>query len=158
VIAVHEGVVELVALIGELDGGLVKYDALLHAVAGGKAACGDVADDDLQRDDLDLLDHGIGVGELLHKVGGNALFLQKLHEVVGEPVVDGALSENGALLLAVEGGGVVLIGDDAVIGVFRGKYLLGLAFVKLLYLFHNFATSSCKFSSFLRTDAAISAL
>ena len=37
----------------------------------GKAPGGDVADDDLQGDDLDLLHHGLPVVQLLHEVGGD---------------------------------------------------------------------------------------
>ena len=47
-------------------------------------------------------------------------------------VVDDSLAGDGALFQAVEGGGVVLIGDDDHVGVVGGKDLLGLALVQLL--------------------------
>ncbi len=61
VVAVQQGIAQLVVLIGELDGGRVKDDALLHAVALGEGAGGDVADDNLQRHDRDLLHQGLPV-------------------------------------------------------------------------------------------------
>ena len=77
---------------------------------------------------------GLPVAELLHVVGGDAGGLQPAHEVVGHAVVDGALAGDGALLQAVEGGGVVLVGDDDHLGVVAGVDLLGLALVELLFL------------------------
>ena len=59
VILVQQRIVQVVVLIGELDGGLVEHNAFLHAVAGGKVTGGDVADDDLQRHDGDLLHQGL---------------------------------------------------------------------------------------------------
>ena len=136
-VIVDEGIVKIIVLVGELDGGLVKHDALLHAVVAGKVAGRDIADDDLQGDNGDLLHRGLTLAELLHKVGGHASLLQLLHEVVGHLVVDGALAGDGALLGAVKGGGVVLVGDDNNIGVLGGIDLLGLALVQLLQFVHN---------------------
>ena len=104
----------------------------LHAEALGEGAGGDVADDDLQGDDGDLFHGGLPVAELLHIVGGHALLLQAAHQVVGHAVVDGALAGDGALLEAVEGSGVILVGDDDHIGVAGGVNLLGLALIELL--------------------------
>ena len=131
-IAVHEGIAQVVILVGELDGGRVEHDALLHAEALGEGAGGDVADDDLQGDDGHLFHGGLPVAELLHIVGRHALLLQAAHQVVGHAVVDGPLAGDGALLQAVEGGGVVLVGHDHNIGVAGGEDLLGLALVELL--------------------------
>ena len=134
---VEQGVVEVVVFVGELKGRRIKDDAFLHAVALGKAPGGDVADDDLQGDDLDLLHHGLPVIELLHKVGGDAGGGQLAHEEVAHAVVHRPLAPDGALLGAVKGGGVVLVGDDDQVGVGGGVDLLGLALVELSGLFHG---------------------
>ena len=49
VIAVDERVVQVVVLIGELDGRLVENDAFLNAVALCKGACRNIADYYLER-------------------------------------------------------------------------------------------------------------
>ena len=131
-VLVEQGIAQLVVFIGELDGGRVEYDALLHAVPLGEGAGGDVADDDLQGDDGDLLHQGLPVAELLHEVGGDALGLQTAHEVVGHAVVDGALTGDGALFQAVERGGVVLVGHDEQLGIVGAEHLFGLALIDLL--------------------------
>ena len=97
----------------------------------------DIADDDLQRYDGDLLHGSLPVGQLFHIVGGYALGLQPAHEIVGHAVIDGALAGDGALLQAVKRSGVVLVGDDDHIGVLGGIDLLGLALVQLLQFVHN---------------------
>ncbi|MPM63276.1 hypothetical protein SDC9_110156 [bioreactor metagenome] len=53
-------------------------------------------------------------------MGGDARLLQQAHQVVGHPVVDRALAQNGALLFTVEGGGVILIGNNAEILIAGG--------------------------------------
>lgn len=98
-------------------------------------AGGDVADDDLQGHDLDLLYKGVAVVDLLHIVGGDALFLQLLHQGIGQLVVHDALVADGALLLAVTGGGIVLVVDHYDLGVAGSENLLGFAFVHLLFNF-----------------------
>ena len=65
-----EGVALLVVLQGDLGVGRIEHDALLHAEALGEGAGGDVADDDLQRYNGDLLYQGLTLGELLNKVVG----------------------------------------------------------------------------------------
>ena len=104
----------------------------LVGALSGMVAGGDVADNDLQRHDGDLLYGGLAVVELLHVVGGHALLLQAAHQVVGHAVVDGAFAGDGALFQAVEGGGVVLVGDDDNLRVAGGVDLLGLALIELL--------------------------
>ena len=94
-----------------------------------------VADDDLQRHDLDLLHKGVAVIDLLHVMGGDALLLELLHQSVGQLVVDNALVANGALLLTVTGSGVILIVDHDDLGIVGSENLLGLAFVQLLFNF-----------------------
>ena len=133
-IGVEQGVAQVIILIGELNGGLVEHDALLHAVALGEGAGGDIADDDLQRYDGDLLHGSLPVGQLFHIVGGYALCLQPAHEIVGHAVIDGALAGDGTLLEAIEGGGIVLIGDDDHFGVAGGEHFLCLSLVELLLL------------------------
>ena len=127
---------QIVILIREFNGRLGKDDALLHAVPLGKGAGRDVADDDLQGHDADLAYHRLPVIQLLYEVGGHALLLQKLHQIIGHPVVDGALPGNGALFQAVQCGGVVLIGHDHIGGILCGKHLFGLALIELGCLLH----------------------
>ena len=97
----------------------------------------EVADDDLQRDDGDLLDERVALAELFNKVGRDAGLFHLGHQTVGHLVVDDALADDGTLLCAVKGGGVVLVGNDDEVGIFGGVNLLGLAFVELFFLFHD---------------------
>ncbi len=59
----------------------------------------------------------VSLVELLDKVGWHAPVLQHLHEQVGHAVVDGPLAGDGALLQAVEGGGVILVFHNKARGV-----------------------------------------
>ena len=93
---------------------------------------GDIADDDLQGHDGDLLHQGLPLGELLDKVGGDTGLFHLIHQTVGHLVVDNALARDGALFQAVQGGGVVLVVHNDQLGIVSGVNLLGLAFVNLL--------------------------
>ena len=136
-VGVQQGIAQVVILVGEFDGGLVEDHAFFHAVALGEGTGGDVADDDLQRHDADLLHQGFPLGQLLNEVGGNAAALQLRHQAVAHLVVDDTLAYDGALLQAVEGSGVVLVVHDQQFGIVGSEDLLGLAFVQLLFLFHG---------------------
>lgn len=85
--------------------------------------------DDLQRHDLYLFDDGLPVGDLLHIMGGNPFLFQHPHKVVGHPVVDDPLAQDGALFLAVEGGGIVLVIHDIFFRIFGGIHPFGLTLV-----------------------------
>ena len=138
-IIVDQRIAEIVVLVRELDGGLLKDNALFHAVVLGERARGDVADDDLERYDGNLLDHGLTVAELLDKVRRDVRFLfELLHQQVAHLVVDDALADDGALLQTVERGRVVLIGHDIAFGVVGQKYFLCLTFIELFTFFHNY--------------------
>ncbi len=137
---VDHGVPQLVALIAELQHGAFHRRPLRQAEPLGEAASRLVADDDFQRDDLDLFDERLPVAELPDKVRGDSVFLQQPEQVVGHLVVDDALAGDGALFQAVERRGVVLIVHDAEIRIVRCKDLFGLAFVKLFLFFHCFAS------------------
>ena len=136
-VVVQQGIVQGIALIGELHRGGLEHDALFHAVALGEGTGGNVADDDLQGHDGDFFHHGLPVGDLLDEVGGHARFFQLLHQVIGQLVVDDALADDGALLGAVERGGVVLVVHDHQIRIVGGKDFLGFSFIELLEFFHD---------------------
>lgn len=136
VVSVHERVAKLIVFVGELDGRLVEYDALFHAETLRKGTGGNVADDDLQRYNGDLLYQGLTLGELLNKVGRHALLLEQLEHVIAHYVVDNALAGDGTLLLTVECGCIVLVVNDYEICIVGSEYLLSLAFVQLFFLFH----------------------
>ena len=73
----------------------------------GQGAGGDVADHDLDRDDLDFPDQLLTHVEAADEVGRNADFRQTRHEVFGNAVVQHSLAGDHAALLIVEGGGIV---------------------------------------------------
>ena len=136
-IGVQQGVAQLVILIGELDGGGIKHDALLHAVALGKGTGGNIPNDDLQGNDGDFLHQGFPGAEFLDKVGGNALLFQVLHQAVAHLVVDDTLAGDGALFQTVEGGGIVLVIHDQQLGIVGLKNLFGFSFVQLFQFLHS---------------------
>ena len=136
-VLVHHGIAQLVILVAVLDDGALQLGALGQAQTLGQAAGGDVAHDDLQGHDVYLLHQGLPVGDLLDVMGGDAVALQHLHQEIGDAVVDHALAGDGALLQAVEGGGVILVGHQHHIGIIRRENLLGLTFIELLQLLHG---------------------
>jgi len=136
-IGVQQGVAQSVIFIGELDGGVLENNALFHAIVLGKGTGGDIADNDLQRHDRNLLHQGLPGIQLLDEVGGNALLFQHLHEPVAHLVVDNTLTGNGALLQTVEGGGVVLVFYNQKLRVVGLEYFFCFSFVQLLQFFHN---------------------
>ena len=133
---VDERIMQVVVLVAELQDGGLELGTLGHAHAQGEVAGGDVADDDLQRYNGDLLYQGLTLGELLNKVGRHALLLEQLEHVIAHYVVDNALAGDGALLLTVECGCIVLVVYDYEICIVGSEYLLSLAFVQLFFLFH----------------------
>ena len=137
VVFVDHGVAQVVVLVAVLNDGLFQLGALGHAQALAQAAGGDIAHNDLQGYDVNLLHQGLPVGDFLDVVGGDAVLFQHLHEEIGHPVVNHALAGDGALLQAVEGGGVVLVIHQHHIGIVRCENLLGLALVNLLQLLHD---------------------
>ena len=122
-------IVQLVVFVGILHRGLVEGHPLREAVALAEAPGGDVADDDLQGHDLHPLHQRLPLTELLHKMGGDPRLFQAAHEAVAHAVVDDALSNDGAFLFSVEGGGVVLVGHDQFLGIVGGVDLLCLALI-----------------------------
>ena len=135
-VIVDQRIAQVVVFQRELDGGDRELRALFHAVPLGEGAGGDVPDDDLQRNDGDLFHQGPPIGQLLHKMGGDALFFQQAHHVVAHAVVDHAFATDSAFFQAVQGGGVILILYDVKLRITGFEDLLGLSFVKLLQFFH----------------------
>ena len=69
---------------------------------------GDVAHDDLERDDLDLADQLLAHVEAADEMRRDADLVEMLEDVLGDAVVEHALAVDDLVLLGVEGGGVVL--------------------------------------------------
>ena len=136
---VDERVMQIVVLVAEFQDGSLEGGAFGNAHAQAEVTGGHVADDDFQRNDLNLLHKGVAVVDLFHIVGGNAFFFQLLHQRVGQFVVDDALVADGALLFAVAGGGIVLIVDHDDFRIAGSENLLCLAFVHLFFnfVFHD---------------------
>ena len=129
-VVVEQGVAQSVVLIGKFQSGGVKYQPLLHTVPFGEGTGGDVAHDDLQGDDGYLFYQRLPAAQFLHQMGGNALPLQPGHEQVAHPVVDDSLALDSALFQAVEGGGVVLIGNNQKFCVLSRIYLFCLTLIE----------------------------
>ena len=136
-VAVEQGIAQLVILIRKLYGRRVKNDALLHAVALGEGAGGNVADDDLQGNDGDLLHQGFPLAQLLNEVGRHAGLLQLGHKAVAHLVVDDALARDGALFQAVKGRGIVLVIHNKEFGIVGFEYFLCFALIELFQLLHR---------------------
>ena len=134
---VQQGVTQFIILVGELNGGLIEHDTLFHAVVLGEGTGGDVADNHFQGHDGNFLHDGLPLVDFLDVVGGNTLLLQVGHQTVGHLIVDDALALDGALLQAVEGGGIVLVLHNQLLGIVGSEDLLGLAFIQLLQLLHG---------------------
>ena len=67
-------------------------------------------------------------------MSGNSLFFKQTEHKVCHLVVDNALADDCALLLAVERGCVVLVINNNIVGVVCCENLLRLALIKLLSL------------------------
>jgi 2-oxoisovalerate dehydrogenase E1 component len=111
--------------------------AFLDAEALGDRAGGDIAHHDFDRDDLDLPDELLAHVEAADEVGRDADVVEAREDIFADAVVDHALAVDRALLLGVEGGGVVLEILDQ-----RARFRpfvedLGLAFVDLAATGHN---------------------
>ena len=74
-------------------------------------------------------------------MGGDSLRLQHCHEPVAHLIIDDAFTNDGTPFQAVKGGSIILVLHDQQLRILGGKYLLGLAFVKLFFLFHNDSSS-----------------
>ncbi len=124
-------IAELVVLVVVLDDRTRQHGALGDAEALGEASGGDVADDHLDRDDLDLADELLAHVEAAHEMRRHADLVELGHEIFADAVVEHALAGDRALLLVVEGGGVVLeiLHDGARLRPLEEN--LGLAFVNL---------------------------
>ena len=55
--------------------------------------------------------------------------------------VDDPLADDGTLFHAVKCGSIILLLHDQQLRILCGKYLLGLAFVKLFFLIHHYSSS-----------------
>ena len=140
IVAVDEGIAEVIVLVAELESRLLERSALSNTELLGETACCNVSNDNFEGNDLDLLNDGLSVADLLNEVSGNAFLFKKLEHKVGHLVVDNALTSYSAFLFAVESGSIVLVVNDNVVGVVCSKNLLCLALVKLLALdnvFHS---------------------
>ena len=128
-VVVQQRVVQVVVFIGELHDRLVKNQAFLDTVATGKKAGGEVADDDLQRDDPHLFNGGFPVVELLNIVCGDPMLRQFFHKIIGHSIVDSTFALDDPFLQTVEGGHNIR--------VIRGIDPFGFPLVELFALLHD---------------------
>ena len=106
-------IAEVVVLVVELDDRAGQGGALLDAEPLGHRPRRHVAHHYLEGDDLDLVDELLAHVQPAHEMGRHADLVQPQHDVFGDAVVEHALAADHALLLGVEGAGVVLeILDD----------------------------------------------
>src|SRR6266853_3708904 len=108
-----------------------QHRALGYPEALRQRAGGGVADDDRDRDDLDLAHQLLAHVEPAHEMGRDPDLGQPGHQEFADPVVEDALAGDRAALLIVEGAGVVLEILDEGAGFGALEQQLGLAFVDL---------------------------
>src|SRR6185437_12438139 len=106
---------------------------------------GDVADDDLDRDDFDLADELLAHVHSADEVCRNPDHLQRSEDVLGNAVVDDALAADGAALLRVERGRIVLEVLDERARLRSLVKDLGLSLINLAAASHGFRHSKEKF-------------
>jgi hypothetical protein len=122
-------VAERVVLVEEFHDRARQLGAFFHAEALGEVAGGDVADHDLERDDLDLPDQLLAHVQPADEVRRHADLAQLGHQEFGDAVVDHALARDRALLRIVERGRIVLEVLDDGPGLWPLEQGLGLALI-----------------------------
>src|ERR1700719_1030376 len=104
----HQGVVELIVLVIELEDRARQLRAFLDAEPLRQRARRDIAHADFQRNDLDLADQLLTHVEPADEMGRHADVVEMLEDVFGDAVVEDALALDHLVLLGIEGGRVVL--------------------------------------------------
>ena len=130
-------IAERIVLVIIFDDRARQLGAFLDPEPLRQRAGGDVADDDLDRDDLDLADQLLAHVEAADEVGRDADRLERGEDMLGDAVVEHALAVDRAALLRVEGGRVVLEILDQRAGLGTLVEDLGLAFVDLAATGHK---------------------
>src|SRR5579859_1862306 len=133
----HHWVAELVVLEVEFDDRTGQGLALGQAESPRQRAGGDVAADDLERDDLHLLDQLLAQVQPPDEVILHADRVQADHHIFADSIVDDALTLEYRLLRAVEGGGVVLEILDQGAGLGPLVENLGLSLIDLFSAGHD---------------------
>lgn len=72
IVAVDERIAQIIVLVAEFESRLLERSTLSNAELLGETACCNVSYDNFQRNDLNLLNDGLTVVDLLNKVSGNA--------------------------------------------------------------------------------------
>ena len=101
-------IVQGVVLVIEFDDRAGQLRAFLDAEALRQGTGGDIADDHLEGDDLDLPDELLAHVEAANEVCRHADIVQILEDVFRNPVVQHAFAVDDLVLLRVEGGRVIL--------------------------------------------------
>ena len=124
-------IAERIVLVIIFDDRARQLRAFLDPEPLRQRAGGDVADDHLDRHDLDLADQLLAHVEAADEVRRHADLAEQREDMLGNAVVEHALAVDRALLLGVERGRVVLEILDQRAGLGTLVEDLGLAFVDL---------------------------
>ena len=136
-IVVDQRITQRIVFIAVFQYGMFQFSAFFQTQPFGQGSGGDVADDDLQRNDGHFFYHSFPVGDFLYQMGGNPVFLQHFHQMVRHPIVDDTFAFDSTFFQAVKGGGVVFIVHNIQVGVVGFEYFFGLSFIQLFQLFHK---------------------
>ena len=130
-------VAERVVLVEIFEDGAGELDPLLDPEPGREGAGGDVPHHHFDGDDLDLADQLLAHVQTPDEVGRDADRAEEGEDMLRDAVVEHALARDGAALLGVEGGGVVLeiLDERARLRAFVED--LGVAFVDLAAAGHG---------------------
>ena len=135
-IGIDQRIAQSIIFIREFQNGAFQLGAFLQSQTLCHGTGRLITDDNLQRNNLDLLDNGLSVTDFLYKIGLDTLTLQQLEHEIGHSVVDNTLTGDGTLFQAIESGSVILILYQTITRLRHCINLLCFSLVQKFCLFH----------------------
>ena len=133
----HHRVVERIILVIEFDDRARQLRAFLDPELLRQGAGGDIAHDDLERNNLDLTDQLLAHVEPADEMGRHPNIVEMLEYVLRDTIIEDPLALDNLVLFRIEGGRVVLEMLDQRSGLGSFVKDLGLAFVNATAAAHR---------------------
>lgn len=94
-VIVDQWVAQIVVFVAVFQNGYRQYFSFFDAQTFGHGACCDVTDDNFQWNNFYFFNNSFTVGQLFYKVSWDTFAFQHFHQMVGNAVVDCALTKDG---------------------------------------------------------------